>query len=455
MSNDRFKGHTALKITGSFVLLALIGSFLLNLPILQVPNDATYFDHLITATSLVCVSGLATVSIYETYNIYGQILALILIQIGGLGIITLLNVGLYYLRKRITLTEQHMLLESFNRDTSEDFTGFLLTIYRFTLSMELLGALILMLDFIPRWGWKQGSFNAIFTAVSAFSNAGFQNFPGKNLEVFQENPLVLLTISALVIAGGLGFAVWFEIYERFKQYRSHRPYSLRLAFRNMSIHTHVVLKMTVILLTTGTLLVWAVESRNIYSIGTLSFPHQLLNSFFASVNMRTAGYVTVNYYDLKPITKFVSMVHTLIGAGPGGTAGGLKVTTAAVLYLTFRSELLNYSHVIIRRRTISSVIQKRALVIVLFFTMMFIGGYSLLLLTQTHVAALDLMFEVVNALGTAGISLNLTARLSTFGHLVLMILMIAGRVGPITLLMSVLYHKSNEVHYAEANIYIG
>lgn len=451
------KKSTSLKITGSFVLLAIFASFILNLKFMQKTGVAIpYIDRFITSISLVCVSGLGAVSIGDSYNFLGQVFTLILIQIGGLGIITILNVSLYYFRKEISLRDQYLLQESLNRNTNEDFLAFLLSIYRFTITSELIGSSLLMISFGPRFGFWKGLFHSLYISVASFTNAGFHNFPGQSsLEAFQEDPLVLLTVSFLIILGGIGFSVWFEIRHRLLRFFKERPHSWRLAFHNLSTHTSIVLKVSSLLLLFGTFLTWAVEARNPLTLGRLPFAHQLTNAFFKAANARTAGFTSVNYMNLMPISKFVSMVQTLIGGAPGGTAGGIKVTTTAIIFLLFRAELSGADHVIVNKRTIPSSLIKRAIVILVFFVILLVSSYSLLLLTHPHLSALDLMFEVVNALGTAGISLNLTRQLSNFGHLILLVLMMAGRIGPITLLMGILYRQNREVHYAKTNIYLG
>ena len=299
-------------------------------------------------------------------------------------------------------------------------------IFRFTLLFEGIGAFCLLVDFIPRFGWGHGIFNALFISVSAFSNAGFHNFNASSLEGFSHNGWVLGVISSLVIAGSIGFPVWFELLERAQKMIRERPHSFRLNFRRVSIHTRLVLQMTVFLLVTGTVMFWFVESQNPNTLQDHSPFHQWMNSFFASANARTAGFISVDYASLRPFSKFTSMVLTMIGGAPGGTAGGLKVTTAAVLVMLFRSELHSYSEVVYAKRTIPSTIVKRAVVIIIFFIAMLSAGFGLLLLTQPHLNALDLMFETVNALGTSGISLNLSNQLTHFGHWVLIVLMSAG-----------------------------
>lgn len=447
---------TSFRLVLSFILFAFLGSFILALPIMHHPEvDASYFDHLLTAVSLVCVSGMAALPIGETYTIWGQMVALVMIQVGGLGVITIINTGLYYLHRRIPLKDQYILQAALNRDTNANFIGFLLSIYRFTIYFELLAAAVIMIDFWPRYGFFQGAFNAIFLSVSAFTNSGFDNVGVNDMKAFASNPLILLTLAVLIIAGGLGFSVWFELRERTTRYLKIRPKNFRLAFRNLSTHTQLVLQATLFFIVAGTLLIWISEQSNPATIGDVPLPNQLLASFFKSVSTRTAGYATFSYEDTQPFTKFVYMLLTIVGGAPGGTAGGIKVTTIAILYFLFRSELKSYPEVVYNKRIFPSSLVKQAVMVVLFFIVIATLGYGSLLLTHPHLRSIDLLFETMSSLGTLGVSLNVTENLNLFGRIVIMILTIAGRVGPITLLLAILQRKSPEIHYAKTNVLIG
>lgn len=447
---------TSFQLVLSFILFAFAGSFILALPMMQHEGvDASYFDHLLTAVSLVCVSGMASLPIGETYNIWGQIVALFMIQIGGLGVITIINTGLYYLHRKIPLKDQYILQAALNRDTNANFLSFLFSIYRFTLYFELAAAAVIMIDFWPRYGFFKGAFNAFFLSVAAFTNSGLDNVGVNDMEAFARNPLILITLAALIIAGGLGFSVWFELRERMNRYLAQRPRNFKLAFRKLSTHTHLVLQATAFLLVAGTVLIWLAERSNPATIGNERFGVQVLASFFKSASTRTAGYATFHYQDTQPFTKFVYMILTIIGGAPGGTAGGIKVTTVAILYFLLRSELKSYSEVVYNRRVFPSNLVRQAVMIALFFVVIASIGYGSLLLTHPHLDSLDLLFETMSALGTLGVSLNVTENLNLFGRIVIMILTIAGRVGPITLLLAVLQRKSPNIHYASAEVLIG
>lgn len=453
----KFNPSIAFQFTFSFIIVALIGSFLLALPIFQQAGlNEPYLAHLLTAVSLVCVSGMAALPIAASYNLAGQIIALALIQIGGLGVITIINYAMHTARRKLSLKNQYLIQQSFARDTNEDFSSFLTTIYRYTFAIELLGALILSLDFIPRYGFFPGIFHALFISVSAFTNSGFHNLNTTgSLEAFYDNPLVLLTVAGLVIVGGLGFPVIFELKQLVYDTLKEKPFTPRIHFRKISLHSRLVLQTTSVLLVSGTVTTLIAEYFNPDILDGESLALHLLNAFFQSANTRTAGYTTLTYESLQPVTKFLSMVLTIIGGAPGGTAGGIKVTTFAVILLMVRAELKSYSHVTYHKRVIPNRTLRQAVLILVFFLILLLGGYTILLMLHPNLNALDVLFEVCNALGSAGISLNLTAQLSLAGKIILIILMIGGRVGATTLLVSVLQRKDREIKYAPGHIYLG
>ncbi|MBG9986572.1 TrkH family potassium uptake protein [Facklamia sp. DSM 111018] len=447
---------TSVIITLSFISLALVGSIALSMPFATHPYTQTiFFEHFITAVSLVCVSGIASLPIGETYTIFGQIIALILIQIGGLGVITIINTGLFYLNQQLSLKNQYLIQASLNRNTNSNLFDFLKSIYILTAIVELTGSIIIMTYFIPQYGWLKGSFNSIFLAVAAFTNSGFDNIGSASIQTFNQNPVITITVALLVIMGGLGFSVWFEILNRLEIFIKQRPRHFKLAFHNISTHTRLVLTMTLFLLIGGTLLIWMVEHNNPNTLANKPFPQQILESFFKSASTRSAGYTTFSYKGSQPFTKFIYMLLATIGGAPGGTAGGLKVTTVAILYLLFRAELMSYSKVIYNKRVVPDNLVKQAVMITIFFIFITLFGYGALLLTHPHLNSIGLLFETISAMGTLGVSLDVTEHLNYFGKMIILFLTLAGRVGPITVLLAILQKKNTEIHYSEANILIG
>lgn len=444
------------KLTVSFLVVILTGSFLLWLPISNQPGThQTYLDHLFTAVSMVCVTGLTVLSIKDTYTVFGQIVGIVLMQIGGLGLITLISVSLFYLKRRISLKDQTTLQMALNRNTNDNYKDFLFNAYRFTFAVEAIGALVLMTDFIPRYGWAKGAFNAVFVAVSAFCNAGFDNLGSNSLQDFVLNPTVNFTVALLIIAGGIGFTVWAELSERLNQYFHSRPRLLRLSFRRLSSHSRLALIATATLLFGGALITWLSELRHGSTIGNYNIFQQWMISFFQSAAFRTAGFSTLNYEATHPFTNLVYMILMLIGGAPGGTAGGIKVTTAAIMFLLFRSELKGHTEVTFHKRVIPASAVKQAMTIILFFFTVLMIGYSLLLLEHPNLNPYHLLFEAISAMATVGSSAGITSQLTTWGRIIIMGMMFLGRVGPFTVFLSLLQRDRKEIHYADTDVLIG
>ncbi|WP_241152368.1 TrkH family potassium uptake protein [Vaginisenegalia massiliensis] len=446
---------TPQKLTLSFVFIIFFGGFLLSLPISHrtTAPPTVFLDHLFTAVSMICVTGLTVLDVGAVYNNLGQIICIALMQIGGLGLITIISASMYYLNKKMSLKDQYFLQEALNRGTNDDFISFLMSVYKFTFSVEAIFACILMIDFIPRWGLGRGMFNSIFVAVSAFCNAGFDNFGSTSLQKFIGNPIVNFVVTSLIICGGLGFSVWFELRQKTKEYLSSKPRILRLTFRNLSVHTRLAITATVVVLTLGTTIGWLVEHNNPNTIGNLPLWQQWMASYFQAVTMRTAGFATINYENSHPFSNLMYIFQMIIGGAPGGTAGGIKVTTAAMLFLLFISELKGYSQVVYHKRTLPSYLLKQAMTITLFFLSALMVGFSLLLLTEPNPDPFKIMFEAVSAICTVGVSMNYTGQLTTWGRIIIMSMMFIGRVGPITVLISIIsQRKKYEVRYADAEV---
>ncbi|MBD3949223.1 TrkH family potassium uptake protein [Tuanshanicoccus lijuaniae] len=444
------------RLTASFLIVIFCGSILLSFPIFHIGNvTTTYLDHLFTTVSMVCVTGLTVITVADTYNLFGQIICILLMQIGGLGLITLLAASTFYLKQKLSLKDQYTLQASFSHESNQDLKDLLRSIYRFTAIIELGAAALLMIDFIPKYGILRGVFNAIFIAVSAFCNAGFDNIGSMSMQGEVLNPLVNIVLSILIISGGIGFIVWFELIELFKEYWRSKPRIWCILHRKMTSHTKLVLYSTAIVLLLGTLATWATEHRNPATIQNYSWWQQAMVSFFQTVTMRTAGFSTIDYTVTKPSTNFIYMLQMIIGGAPGGTAGGMKITTAAVLILIFRAELRGMNGIQFQRRTIQPTIIRQTVSIVIFFFSVLISGYVALLVTQPHLDPFSLMFEAFSALATVGVTMNLTAKLSTIGKIIIMILMFIGRVGPTTVLLSLATKAKKEVRYAHTDVYLG
>ena len=441
----------ARRIFFSFALVILVGSLLLSLPLVQLASSkATYMDHLFTTVSMVCVTGLFTQSVASTYNGWGQLICMLLIQIGGLGILTF--IGLFFIEKRRKLgyKNRQTLRDSFSFSNNKSLSRFVRSIFMTTFIIEVLGALLLMIRFIPRFGWGHGIFNSIFVSISAFCNAGFDNFGGDSMMSFQTDWLVNLTLSTLIITGGLGFMVWFDLATKAKNQSGRKT---------LRFHTKVVLWLTAAILILGTLTSLLTEFNNPATIGSLPFGDKVLVSFFQTVSMRTAGFASLDYTRAHPVTLFVYILQMFLGGAPGGTAGGMKITTFLVLLLLARKELLGLPHTNLGKRTISPELVQRSFGAAVIFQLTFLLGlFGIGLVTPAGQRFISLAFEVASALGTVGVSANVTSTLNGAGLSIIMALMFIGRIGPLTLMVSLNQYqakKADTLQYVKADLIVG
>lgn len=440
----------ARRIFLSFALVILLGSFLLSLPFVQVEtSQASYFDHLFTTVSMVCVTGLCTLPVSATYNVWGQLICMFLIQIGGLGLMTF--IGIFYIqsKQKLSLRSRETIQESFSYGETRSLRDFIRSIFLTTFLVEGLGALFLSFRFIPEFGWGRGIFTSFFLAISAFCNAGFDNLGSTSLVAFQTDPLINLVIASLIITGGLGFMVWFDLATQLGTKKKRR----------LRFHTKLVLSLTVGILLVGTLTTLLIEWNNAATIGDLSLPEKVLVSFFQTVSMRTAGFATIDYTQARPVTLLLYILQMFLGGAPGGTAGGLKITTFFVLIVFARSELLGLPHANVAHRTINPRTVQKSFSVFIIFLMTFLLGLILLGVTaEDNPRFIYLMFETISALATVGVTANLTPDLGKLALAVIMLLMFVGRIGPLTLLVSLSEYqpeKKDMVHYMKADITIG
>jgi trk system potassium uptake protein len=447
------------KIAISFAFVIFTGSLLLTLPISQLPtSEATYLDNLFTSVSMVCVTGLFTKSVYESYTIFGQIVGMALMQIGGLGLMTLIASVITRFKKRIGLRNRLAVQEGINRGDARGFREYLSDILKYTAVIEGTGFLLMSFRFVPLYGWGRGLFTSLFLSISAFCNAGFDNLGNVSLVDYVHDPLVNFVITSLIILGGIGFSVWFDVTKSIKCFSAKKgKRSLRIFFRSLSLHSRLALLVTVTVIAVGMLFFVVVEYNNPDSIGTFTFPQKLLAGYFQTVTMRTAGFATIDYTTVYPFTLFWFVITMFIGGSPGGTAGGLKTTTFAIVVLMLYNEVRGQSNVNIAHHTIDKQLVRQALVIFMALLGTLILGASLLSILNPEVNFIYVLFESISALATVGVSANLTPTLGRLSQAVLMFLMFAGRIGPITLVDSLAKsdQKVPDVEFSKGNILIG
>ena len=453
----KIKLSIAQKIALSFALVIFTGSLLLSLPFAQVEtSSATYLDHLFTSVSMVCVTGLFTKPVVDTYNLFGQTVNILLMQIGGLGLMSIMAIIVMSIGKRISYNDIMAISEAVNKEGLSDMKSYLLRLFKTTFVIEGIGALLLSIRFIPKFGIGRGLFNSVFIAVSGFCNAGFDNFSTYSLQDYVHDPLVSIVVSSLLIFGGLGFAVWFDLFDQVKRYLSKRK-SLRGFVKTLKLHTKVVIEMTVFLLVAGTLTTLVLEYQNVNTIADFSFSEKLLASYFQSATMRTAGFATMDYtlYHNTSLIIFVALM--FVGGSPGGTAGGVKTTTLRLVWLFIKNDIKGQENVNIRKKTVRPALIKKAVTVFIVYSLVLLVGTMLLCALHPEVSAIHMLFEAISALATVGVSANLTPSLSRLAQGVLMVLMYVGRIGPLTMFLSVNRPSSKKqvAQYANADILVG
>lgn len=450
----------AQKIAISFLIVIFTGSILLSLPISQTTtSDATYFDHLFISVSAVCVTGLFIESIFDTYNVFGQFIMMFMIQIGGLGLMSFISVLYFRIGQNVRFKNQMAVSDALNNASLDNIRGWLGNIFKYTFFIEGVGALLFATFFIPQLGFAKGIFTSIFMAVSAFCNAGFDPVGNVSMIPYQDVPLINFTIMALIILGGIGFSVWFDVMNHIKSIDfKQAKISVKTALRRLSPHTKLALLMTVGIIFIGTVLFLLVEWNNQGTIGQMSAGNKIMTAMFQTVTMRTAGFASIDYTLAHPLSNLIFIVTMFIGGSPGGTAGGLKTTTFALVVMLAVAEIRQKSHINFAHHTIPMFIVRKAFAIFLMYITILIFGSGLILLFDTHVDYLYVLFESISAFATVGVTANLTASLSIESQVILMLLMFVGRIGPMTMFVSLLPNKkiqSPDIQYTTTNIIIG
>lgn len=438
-------------LAGGFLALILVGAALLALPVASASGQSIgLFDSLFTATSAVCVTGLVAVDTGTALSIFGQITLLMLIQLGGLGFMIFATLIMMALGRRITLRERMVIRESMS---VTDLSGLLrLTMWYggMAMAIEGVGAALLAIRLVPLYGWGKGLYYAVFHAVSAFCNAGFDLFGHySSLTAFAGDPLVLLTIAVLIVLGGLGFSVILEVIRH------------RRGGRRLTLHAKVVLTATVGLLLAGTLFFALTEWNNPLTLGKDGAPpaQRLLNAFFQSTTMRTAGFNSVDLAGMKESSKLMAVLLMFVGASPASTGGGVKTTTMSVLLLIVLSVVRGDEHVNVFGKRLPTGLMRRALAILFIDLLILLVCAMLLTLAENEgMPFLDLLFESASALATVGVSAVGTPNLTFLSRLALIPVMYFGRVGPLTLALALAHKQSdtqNRIKYPEENIMIG
>lgn len=448
----------ARKIASTFLFVILTGAFLLWLPISNQNGDFfDFIDSLFIATSATCVTGLSTTAIATQFNVFGKLVVMVLIQIGGLGLMTLMALFVLAMKNRLSMKEKIAMREMLNKNNIFDMKSFLVDILKYTLVFEGIGFFILAIHLIPEFGFAKGGFHALFLAVSAFCNAGFDLFGSNSLIDYRGDFIMNTVIILLIILGGIGFAVWFDVRDKIRSVFRHHM-SIHKAVRTLSTHTKAALIMTLILIFGGALIFFLLEYPNPETFQNYTLGDMVFASLFQSVTLRTAGFATMDLATTTIATKFLMMVFMFIGGSPGGTAGGIKTTTFFVLCIFIYTMLKGKEHIKVFHRLIPKEIVIRATNVMTVNMLTLFSGIFLLCISDPQLGFMNLAFEAVSAMATVGLTLGITSSLSVFGKCIIIVLMYIGRIGITTLLLSMIKMKrvdDRPIAYPSGNILIG
>lgn len=441
-------------ISGGFLLLILLGTVLLHLPWASSTGVCVpWSDALFTATTSVCVTGLVTVPTYCTWSYFGQAVILILIQLGGLGVISFTILFLQLLGKKIGLRESQLIKDAYNLDKNNGMDILVRKIFVGTFIVEGIGALFYSFVFVPEYGIS-GIWKSIFNSVSAFCNAGMDILGPSSLVSYQSNIAVNLITMALIILGGIGFPIWFLTIDKIKEYKKG-DISLKRLIRSLPLSAKAVLTVTAILILSGAVLIFALEYSNKETIGTLPLGDKILTSLFQSVTTRTAGFCSISQSGLRRSTIIICCVLMFIGGSPSGTAGGIKTTTFLILAASMFSAVSGRDHTEVFKRKINADTVRKAMSIFTLNLLVFVISLLVFCIVQPS-SFENCIYEVVSAIGTVGLSRDLTPSLNLAGKIVIIVTMYLGRIGPISLALFFNTKKYvNLIQYPEENISIG
>ena len=439
----------------SFLAAILAGTLLLLLPWASSGRPTDFLTALFTATTSVCVTGLVVVDTYAHWSLFGQVVILILIQLGGLGIISVISLLLMLFHRKISLKNRTLLRDAMNLDSVSGTLRFLLHVVRGTFLVEGIGALCYAFSFVPAYGWSKGLWYSAFHAVSAFCNAGIDLLGPDSLIRYASDGYVLFVTMILIVMGGLGYVVWFDVQHTVKK-SLRRRYSPRQMLARFSEQSRLVLLLTFFLILIGTVVVFLAERTNPETLGGMSLPDQLMGSLFQSVTFRTAGFAAIPQDKLTGVSCMAGDILMFIGGSPTGTAGGVKTVTFFLVFLNVFSYISNRDSAVIFKNRVSEELMRKAAAIV------FVSLASTLLLTMalmavSSVSMEDGLFEICSAIATVGLTRGLTPNLNAGGKWIVIAAMYLGRIGPISmaLFFSRAKPEKNLIHFADGRFFVG
>ena len=448
----KIKFSTTQTILISFLGVIVLGSILLSLPISSsTGKSVSYLDALFTATTSVCVTGLVTLPTVSTWSVFGQAVILVLIQIGGLGFIAIVSGLMILLTRRMGIGHKLLIQDAFNLNTMEGLSKFIRNVLLGTLFIEAVGAALCMLVFVPQYG-QRGIWISVFHSISAFCNAGIDILSENSLCEYATNPFINGVTSALIILGGIGYIVWWDVLRVIRSGAIKKGHF----WCHLTLHSKIVIVTSAALIFGGGLFVLIFEYNNPATIGELSFWDKVQVSLFQSVTTRTAGFATIPQENLRDTTAVLSVLMMLVGGSPVGTAGGMKTVTFAVLICSAFATVRNKRDATLFGRRISDDSIRRAVAVVVTFTSIALVS-TVLLAAATGADLLDVVYESVSAIATVGLSRGFTGSLNVLGKLIVIVSMYLGRVGPISLAVALgsRNESQNVISEPEEDISIG
>lgn len=429
-----------------FAIVIFIGAVLLSMPFAsQSGKSVGFVNALFTATSATCVTGLVVVNTATHWTVFGKVVIIVLIQIGGLGVMTMTAMITFFIGKRISLKTRVLIMEERNVDELQGVVRLTKNILLYTFGIELVGAVLFSLVFIKDYGWIKGIGYSLFHAISSFCNAGF-DLIGNSMINYVDNPIITLAVCGLIVIGGIGYYVFWDIYASKN-------------FHMLDLHSKIVLIVTAVLLVGGAVAMYALEHDNPGTMGNLDMSGKINASIFQAVNPRTAGYNSVPLENLRMATVAITVVLMFIGGSPASTAGGIKTTTFAVLVISFYNLLRGKRDFeVFERRIMPETTIKAAAILLISLMLVLVVSITLSITEEvTGYDFLDILYETVSAFATVGLTRGLTPFLSDAGKIILSVLMFIGRVGPLTVAYAFLKQNKNigNYTYPEGKVIIG
>lgn len=452
----RFKLTSIQVIMVGFIALILAGTLLLMIPASTAKGESTDFiTALFTATTSICVTGLVVVDTFSHWSLLGKVIILVLIQLGGFGVITFYSYAMLMLKKKFSLKLRLLIQEYYNLSSISGLIKFLKKVVYGTFIVEGIGAFLYTFTFVPEFGFLKGIWVSVFTSVSAFCNAGIDIIGPDSLIRYQTNISINLITMFLIILGGLGFVVWFDVVKAVKK-MSKKHISLSKFFIQLNEHSRLVLNLTIFLILSGAILVFIFERNNPDTIGNMNIGNKILCSIFQSVTFRTAGFASIPQGDLTPSTCLIGFIYMFIGGSPVGTAGGVKTVTVFIIVLNAVSYIRNRDEAVVFSRRISKANVSKATAIV-FVSMLITLFFIILLINTSDANLLDAAYEIFSATATVGLSRGLTSSLNMVGKVIVILAMYLGRIGPIS--MALFFTTSrppkNDINYIKGHFIVG